>query len=361
MMALRCAEADRSPVHVLNAVPQALEYMDESWHGLLRLALEKTEIMASVGTGGQPLYSAWTHANKNIVQEKSDQPGWFERTTIYPTPNGDISEVTKVNPAGNQSVTLKHLIENEDDVTRFLSIPDEPISYDLSELLVLDAQVADTGIVGIYCPEPGCWVHDVLGSETIAFWTVDKPQLLHDIYDKIHRNQMDLLKRVFNQAPGRVLFSGCGAEKWIPPLVSPNDFEEFLAPSLKEIADIVHEHEGLLWYHCHGRVRNFIERFVELGVDCLQPLEAPPLGDVTLAEAKKLAAGKMCLEGNVQWGDVVTSTPEEVRTLTRSTIEQGAPHGAFILGLTAGLHGATLSQADSQRLSAFIEEGVRLS
>lgn len=358
MTALQCGEADRPPVRLLNATPSARGHMDTSWHRLLDMALEKTEIIAWAGLGGQPAFSAWAQSHTEVVSEDLDEPGWLKRITKFQTPKGELHKVSRASPIGNESALEKHLIETVDDAMRFLSIPDEPMEFDLSDLSALDEEVGDAGIVGIWCAEPGCWVHDMLGSETVAFWSVDHRDLLHDIFDKVHRNQVEMLKRALKEAPGRLLSSGCGGEKWIPPLVSPVEFEEFLAPSVREIAQIVHENDGLLWYHCHGSVRDFIERFVDLGVDCLQPIEAPPLGDVTLADAKKLAAGRMCLEGNIQWGDVITSSPDEVRRMTRAALEEGRPGGAFILSLTAGLHGPFLSDEDFERLAAFIDAGT---
>jgi len=358
MTALQCGEPDRPPVRLLNATPSARKHMHESWRRLLDLALDKTEIIAWAGLGGQPAFSAWAEAHKAVVDEDFDEPGWLKRITTFQTPKGELHKVLRVSPSGHESVLEKHLIETVDDAMKFLSIPDEPMEFDLSDLPALDEEVGEAGVVGIWCAEPGCWVHHALGSETIAFWSVDHRDLLHEIYDKVHRNHVEMLKRALAEAPGRLLCSGCGGEKWIPPLVSPREFEEFLAPSVREIADIVHENDGLLWYHCHGSVHHFIERFVELGVDCLQPIEAPPLGDVTLADAKRLAGGRMCLEGNVQWGDVITSTPEEVHRMTRAALKEGRPGGAFILGLTAGLHGPFLSDDDFDRLAAFVEAGT---
>lgn len=358
LTALRCGEPDRPPVHIINATPSALATMDKSWHPLLRLALEKTEIIEEVGLPGQPAFSAYFERHRRVTEEPMDRPGWVKRVLTVETPKGALTQVTEASPIGRESQLAKCLIESVADAEAFLSTPDEPMTYDLSSLASCDKKVGDAGVVAVHCPDPGCWVHHMIGSETIAFWTVDHRDLLHAIYDKVHRNQEDMLARALREAPGRLLTSGSGGEKWIPPLVSPADFEEFLAPSVARIADIVHENDGLLWYHCHGHVRDFIERFADLGVDCLQPVEAPPLGDVTLGEAKRLAAGRMCLEGNVQWGDIITSTPDEVRDMTRAAREEGRRGGAFILGPTAGLHGAFLSDDDCARLSAFIEAGV---
>ena len=358
LTALRCEEPDRPPVRLLNAAPAALNNFHESWRPLLELALKKTEIIAFLPLPGQPSFSAYCQNHRKVFEEPDPEAGWVRRTTVFETPKGGLCQIIKVSPKGATAVTVKCLIETEEDAQRFLSAPDEPILADLAPLPALDAEVGDRGIVSIDCPDPGCWVHSMLGSEAMAFWSVDNRDMLHAVFDKVHRNQIAMLKSALGHTRGRLVSSGSGAEKWIPPLMSPTDFEEFLAPSLREIATLVHETDGLLWYHCHGRVRNFIARFAELGVDCLQPVEPPPLGDVTLRDAKRLAAGKMCLEGNLQWGEIITGTPAGVRRMTAAALSEGAPGGAFILGLSAGLHGPYLGEAERERLSAFIEAGT---
>ena len=54
----------------------------------------------------------------------------------------------------------------------------------------------------------------------------------------------------------------------------------------------------------------------------LHPFEAPPLGDITPAEAKRVARGRMCLEGNIQIADMYDSTPHDVRAQTEALIAE---------------------------------------
>jgi len=58
-----------------------------------------------------------------------------------------------------------------------------------------------------------------------------------------------------------------------------------------------------------------------MGVNVLHPFEAPSMGDITPLEAKELARGKMCLEGNIQINRMYDATPEEIREETELLIQ----------------------------------------
>ncbi len=43
--------------------------------------------------------------------------------------------------------------------------------------------------------------------------------------------------------------------------------------------------------------------FADMGVDCLNPIEPPPIGRLTLADAKRRVGERMSLEGGIEVGD----------------------------------------------------------
>ncbi|MBI3974316.1 MAG: hypothetical protein HY332_23805 [Chloroflexi bacterium] len=91
----------------------------------------------------------------------------------------------------------------------------------------------------------------------------------------------------------------------------------------------------MLHVHCHGSVRQMLPDFIAVGVDALHPLEEPTMGDTPLAAGKEVLGGRVCIEGNVQIGDVYTLLPDEFEAMVRRTVEIGAPGGGFILCPTA--------------------------
>ena len=59
--------------------------------------------------------------------------------------------------------------------------------------------------------------------------------------------------------------------------MGPADFQEFVVTYDRRLTDIIHDANGLVWCHSHGSINKVLEGFAEAGVDCLQPLEPPPM------------------------------------------------------------------------------------
>jgi len=90
-----------------------------------------------------------------------------------------------------------------------------------------------------------------------------------------------------------------------------------------------------VWIHCHGDMSTVLEGFMDMGTDCLNPIEPPPVGRITLKEAKAVCSGKMALEGGVEDAAIDTLKPEAMEELVTDVINQGKPGGGFILCPTA--------------------------
>jgi uroporphyrinogen-III decarboxylase len=65
---------------------------------------------------------------------------------------------------------------------------------------------------------------------------------------------------------------------------------------------------------------------------------------VTLAEAKRHMGSKICLEGNIQIGDLYSGAAEEVERATLDAIRAAAKGGGFILAPTASPYSPTLPE-----------------
>ena len=144
-------------------------------------------------------------------------------------------------------------------------------------------------------------------------------------------------------------------------MASPRDFDEFVFDYDKRIIDLIHNAGKLAWIHCHGDMDPVLERFIDMGLDCLNPIEPPPVGRLTLAQAKERVAGRMCLEGGVQDGDFDLRTPTEMVRITEQAVLQGKPGGGFILCPTSSpTTWVTQSERHIQNYRAFVETGIRM-
>jgi uroporphyrinogen-III decarboxylase len=117
--------------------------------------------------------------------------------------------------------------------------------------------------------------------------------------------------------------------------LGPRGFESLVTPFDKELIGIIHRHGGIAYYHNHGKVTRYLKTLADLGMDALDPLEAPPWGDVDLRDARRIAGDRLCFVGNLDDMEVVNAWPEEeVVKLARERLD-AAGTSAFILGGTA--------------------------
>ena len=54
------------------------------------------------------------------------------------------------------------------------------------------------------------------------------------------------------------------------------------------------------------------------------------MGNVTAAEAKAVLGGRVCIEGNVQVGDLFTLSPDEIERQVEALIHDAGPTGLIV-------------------------------
>lgn len=159
-------------------------------------------------------------------------------------------------------------------------------------------------------------------------------------------------------------FSAAAHEMLTPPWMGHRQFDQFVFPYDKLMNDAIHRIGGKLRIHSHGNCMTFLEKFSDMGVDAIEPLEHPPFGDVDLAKAKRLVGDRMMLSGNVASQNFLYMSREEVRQEVKSAIQAAAPGGGFSLRPAAGSAGTnSVQDADQMRkyldnIEAFIEAGI---
>ncbi|MGQ9699258.1 MAG: uroporphyrinogen decarboxylase family protein, partial [Armatimonadota bacterium] len=106
------------------------------------------------------------------------------------------------------------------------------------------------------------------------------------------------------------------------------------------LIETIHRYGAIAHYHNHGPVSRWLEALAGLGMDSLDPLEAPPWGDVDIANAKRRIGSRVCLLGNLDDMEVLDKADEsEVRRLGRELIEKAGPGGYIVGGTASGTYG----------------------
>ena len=116
----------------------------------------------------------------------------------------------------------------------------------------------------------------------------------------------------------------------LTPLVSMKVFREFVKPYMKRLADVVHELGSSLFYHSCGMIFPFIEEFIEVGVDVLDPIQ-PCTPDMQPENLQKHFGGRLCFHGGIDVQGVLGSgTPEDVRNAVLR-YEKAFDHRGYII------------------------------
>ena len=235
----------------------------------------------------------------SYCEEPVDDTEWINLHVTWHTPKGDLCALERHSKLGNPPYVLENLIKTPEDIERVLSIPYTPFSFDASDYYTVLNEIGDRGIVVFHIDHAGYALHRLMGSETLALMSIDHRDALHGLLKvfqaRIREHVHSALKAGI---PGP--YAWVGPEVLIPPLLSPKDFEDFVFAYDKPICDDIHNGGSYTWVHCHGKVAKFLDRFINMGVDVLNPLEPNNNvnGDIDLYSVAQKYGCRIGLEGN---------------------------------------------------------------
>lgn len=360
MTAYRNGQPDRVPIRIWGALPDR-KPPHASFQPICDLSA-RTDLVGDWGPANTGLFGT---ASEEVSIGTFDQAcpieGHKEVVTVVKTPAGELRSVfyQPITP-GVPGYQKEYLIGSIEDAKRYLSIPYVQPTIDCSGFAEADAKMGDRGVVMCpFGPEPMYQINALIGSELFAIWLIEERDLIHELIETTFVRIRDFLKQQLAAGVGPV-FGYVGPELCIPPLASPRDCRDFVVVYDKPLIELIHDAGGICWMHCHGRMTPVIDMFAEMGVDVLNPLEPPPMGDITLAEAKARVGDSMALEGNVQQGDFYRVSPDTMDAIVRTAILEGAPGGGFILCLTSSpWQSASVDRIVIDNYTAFVEAGLK--
>lgn len=242
------------------------------------------------------------------------------RIEILRTPAGDLRRTFLESLKGQPGLHETFFVNSVEDAERFLSLPLPQLSGDVSSFFAADAAIDDKGIVDVSLGfNPAGFVAELCGSESFAVMSVTDRDVIHRLCERQMRLILQRLRFLLDHGVGPY-FSILGEEYIVPPLHGPEDFDDFNVKYDKPIIDMVHDSGGRVHVHSHGSIKSVFQGFVEMGADVLHPFEPPPQGDILAREAKALARGRMCLEGNIQIDRMYEATPQQITRETEQLI-----------------------------------------
>jgi uroporphyrinogen decarboxylase len=157
----------------------------------------------------------------------------------------------------------------------------------------------------------------------------------HDLVAEWVRMQTDWLIGVAQQIikqdvrPDFVFFPNSG----MITMQSVEIMKEFSLPALKTLTRMFKQAGIVTSQHCCGKERALVElAATQTDLDCIDPLEVPPMGDCNLREIKEKFGRRLALKGNLHTTQVMLRMDADgVEREARRCLDDAMEGGGFIL------------------------------
>jgi len=324
---------DTVPIFVRGVSPfgERMNWMgkhDPSYERLRSFVLANTDILYGIGLESGVFLSAAAQDKRTVIREDDE---WKDIESLIETPRGPIRSVTRVSKRDYFDDQIEYYIKDAEDFERFMSIPYVPVRPEVKETIrAKDREVGEHGLVAVGIPSVVGCAHALFGSEGLAMWSVLERDRLNALFTMLQRRTLEWVELILKEGAGPVLTYG-GPELAVPPLMSPRDFHDFVTIIDRPINDLVHKHGRWTCIHCHGKLDKVLEEFIEIGVDILEPVEAPPGGNVALADVKRRIGDKVILMGNMPYEAIISWPPDRIETRVKADCEAAMAGGSYIM------------------------------
>jgi hypothetical protein len=243
------------------------------------------------------------------------------------------------------------------DLSMIMGLPYEVPEVDLAPFRDRAERLGDRGLHGILIIDPISVFHDLCSETDFLIWSFTETVRVRRFLDVVIQRMTAIYEQFLQAGVGEVFFLS-GPEYLTPPLGTLPVFRELVTAYDREIVKLVRSYGKRTILHCHGRLRDVLEEMAEIGPEALQPVEPPPSGDCTLAEARRALGEEMVLIGNIEYGDLVSRTVEEIEELVAKAIAEGGPTD-FVLGPSCSPYEDKISQKTAENYIAMITAGLK--
>ena len=319
--ALHFREGDRVPIEVW--LPKHLEHHPKA-QPLKQLIEEYADNFKGIGLE-QGLMGL---KSKVEEEELPSEAGYMRKKITHYTSAGEFTGILVTDPQNPAySGWEKHFISDYETFQRFANAEFEPLEFRSDYMQRLEDECGQRSypIIGLYHPF-GAMARNA-HPEDFYPWLYTDADLVHQLFEKQYRQLRDLVDRL---QPNCVV-GFVALEMAVPPWMGEKQFDEFIYAYDKPLYDRIHVHGGLVRHHAHDKVFSFLNRWSEMGINSIEPLEMPPYGDTDLAKAKELVGDRMSLGGNIPSQNFITMEHEEIALLVKNACEAAMAGGGFIL------------------------------
>lgn len=138
-------------------------------------------------------------------------------------------------------------------------------------------------------------LHLLAGAANATFLITDEESRIRELLALHEKAQLDLARQIAEAGvPAMMAMDNLDAAFHTPTYI-----EKFSASFYEKAARIAHEHDSSFFIHACGKQRINLRTIDSLGVDGLEGVAFPPLGDVQLDEVMRLTSDRFLVTGGI--------------------------------------------------------------
>jgi uroporphyrinogen-III decarboxylase len=285
-----------------------------------RIAMEKTDIIHRMNFLNLPLSNA--HPDVVYTQHEKGRAIQYKDKKLQ-------SEIKMV----DGKVVKIPLVKSIDDLDFLIEIPFKLNVPDISSYEDDMALLGDRGIPSIMISDPISVLKHLTDETEFPMLLYEEQERVTVFFDEIQRRTIEYCRFFLEKDLGDIYWLD-GSEYIAPPFMAPSFFEKWEVKYLSELVKLVRGYGKKSMIHCHGKIGKILPHFKTIGMESLHPLEAPPMGDTSLRNARAILGPDTIFVGNVQYGDLFFGyTEDQIEAMALDIIEESRK-GPIIMAIT---------------------------
>jgi hypothetical protein len=215
-------------------------------------------------------------------------PGKSVRRRKFVTPYGTLTHTWTLTEESGADFESEYWWKNwsEYEAVRFL-LETRSYAFDAREFHGWVERVGDDGVMMVHVTQsPLKTFHWLAGAQNASLFIADHPEEMHELAGIHERRALALLESVVDNSDAQVFMSLDNLDSAFYP---PSFYKDYCHDFFARAAEIIHSRGKIFVVHACGHNRALLPLVGQSRVDCLEGITPPPMGNVALSEARRLA------------------------------------------------------------------------
>lgn len=287
--------------------------------------------LRNMGLGLKVSAPVWRVEMPHVRVEKRNLGNIIYTTFHAPVGNVSMKQKIGLQEGAGSSWIIEHPIKNlsDFDVIEFIV---EDTQYIPDYRLFLDAErnLGVDGIVFVWAgrsPIQELQI-ELMGYRMFAIALYRYPKELESLI-KVLEKKADERYRIIAESPAEVVN---GTDNINSMIVSPRLYEKYIIPFYSRQYRLLHKHDKILEDHMDGKLMALKDLIAKTDLDVIEAFTPPPMGDLSLEEARVLWRGKIISLNFPE--SLFLEGSNVVQKHILSLLREASPGDRFILSIT---------------------------